>query len=374
MKKSISTAVVAVLLSSVPYSFGATPPAKAQNENTQKPAMAVDQAKVDEMVKGWPARPQLAVKQMVSQYGMPAEANQESIVWKNAGSFKRITVTKNETPHDFPKPHMDFMEHTIAYTIPAHKVGDVAAFDGSVTVDRTQGEMSARCDLESHNILALNTAREILLGKKDVAQARKSFVDTLNEHLQGKHPEMMSKLMFTASTESVAFADQPTIPGAPVRKEAKGDSEVMSVVLAANEGEIIAADVVAKKKVSEEVKGFAQMMHTEHGKNSIDTMALSQKIKIVPTDTQAVDQLKNKSATELAALVGLDGKDFEKAYMDAMVKQHNEVIAMIDGQLIKEAKNEELKKHLTATRGHVMKHLDAAKKIQEGFAAPLAKR
>jgi hypothetical protein len=49
---------------------------------------------------------------------------------------------------------------------------NLAVFDGSVLVDRTKGEMSARCEGEAANFLALNLADEIVHGKKDVATAR----------------------------------------------------------------------------------------------------------------------------------------------------------------------------------------------------------
>ena len=37
---------------------------------------------------------------------------------------------------------------------------ELAAFDGAVIVERTKGEMSARCDREAANVLALNLVSE----------------------------------------------------------------------------------------------------------------------------------------------------------------------------------------------------------------------
>jgi len=66
---------------------------------------------------------------------------------------------------------------------------------------------------------------------------------------------------------------------------------------------------------------------------------------------------------ELAALAPLDGEKFASAYIETMIKGHTEVLGMIDNQLLKNAANAELKKHLTETRGHVANHLEAAKKL-----------
>ncbi len=80
-----------------------------------------------------------------------------------------------------------------------------------------------------------------------------------------------------------------------------------------------------------------------------------------------MDKLRVKGAGELAAIVPLDGDAFEKAYIETMIKGHMEALDMIDSQLLKNAENAALKKHLTETRTHVAAHLDEAKKIQSGM-------
>jgi len=81
-------------------------------------------------------------------------------------------------------------------------------------------------------------------------------------------------------------------------------------------------------------------------------------------DTEKTNMLRKKGAGELAALVPLDGEQFASGYIDAMVKGHTEVLAMIDSDLLATAQNEALKKHLTATREHVAMHLEEGKKIK----------
>lgn len=131
-----------------------------------------------------------------------------------------------------------------------------------------------------------------------------------------------------------------------------------------NINEIVAAMEVSSKKVDPAILEFAKMMHTEHGKNVADTMALGQKMDITPLDTAKTDDLRKKGAAELADLLEKDEASFGAAYVDAMVKGHNEVLAMIDDEFIKNAKNESLKKHLATTREHVAMHLEHAKKLQ----------
>ncbi len=316
---------------------------------------------------GWPERPTLAVKEMMVKYGEPTEVSTESIVWHNAGPYKRIMVTKKEVPHDFPLPHMDFLEHTISYNVPIEKIDDLVAYDASMTINKTQGEMSARCDLEGHNILTLNLARDIINGKKTVEQARVAFGENVKADFGGKHPDYVEKLQFTPPTENVLFPDKPIVAGSPMRdmsgKEGT-EAEVLSFVVAVDLNEILAAAEAQKKKIGQQIMEYAKMLHKEHGANMAKTLQVGQSIKVTPSDTKAVDALKKKGAGELAMLVPLDGKDFETAYLDAMIKGHDEALAMIDNKLFPAAKNDALKKHLTDTRMHVAMHLEQAKKLK----------
>lgn len=316
---------------------------------------------------GWPERPTLAVREMTVKYGAPTEVSSESIVWHNVGPYKRVMVTKKEVPHDFPMPHMDFLEHTVSYNVPTDKVDDLVAYDASMTINKTAGEMSARCDLEGHNILTLNLARDIINGKKSVEEARKAFGQNVTDDVLGKHPAYVENLQFTPETKNVLFPDKPVIPGSP-RRDVSGtegtDAEVLSFVAAIDMNEILAAAEAQKKKVSQGVMDYAKMLHTEHGKNLDETLKLGMSINVTPSDTKAVDALKVKGAGELATLIPLEGNEFEAGYIEAMIKGHTEALAMIDDKLLKTAKNDGLKKHLTETRGHVAMHLEQAKKLK----------
>lgn len=330
-----------------------------------------DRSAIDKIIAEWPNRPKLGAEQMLVKYGLPQEATSEQLIWHNQGPYKRITVTKSEDNHDFPKPHMDYMEHTINYVVPADKADTLSTYDGSLTFDRTRGEMSARCDLEGHNILTLNLAHDIVTGKKSADEARKAFGDAVVADTQGKYPPYTTALQFEPKKTGTSFADVPVIPGSPKRpvdaakvQGDKDDGEVLGFVGAVDDNEIVAALVAGTKKLSPEVASYAKMMHTEHGKNLEETLKLGQQIKVTPMETAEVDKLRVKGAGELAALVPLDGEAFGKAYLEAMIKSHGEVLEMIDNQLLKNADNAALKKHLTETRTDVAKHLDEAKRVQ----------
>ena len=339
---------------------------------------ATDRASVDKIVAGWPERPRLGANGMLAKYGLPQEATSERLIWHKVGPFKRITVLKLETPHDFPLPHFDYLEHTIEYNVPQDKVGDLIAFDASSTINRTVGELSARCDLEGHNVLTLNLDHDIVTGKKSVEEARQAFGEIVVQDVMGKHPAYVEALQFEpARATSAAFSDKPVIPGSPVRasdtdadakmaanSSNKGDAVILATVIAINLNEVLAAAEAQNKKISQPTLAYAKMLHEEHGKNMVKTIKLGQEIGVTPLDTAAVDKLKVKGAGGLAALVLLDGGKFERAYLAAMVKGHTEALNLIDSQLVKSAKNDTLKEHLTETRTHITAHLEKAKQLQ----------
>ncbi|HEX2082852.1 MAG TPA: DUF4142 domain-containing protein, partial [Xanthomonadaceae bacterium] len=66
---------------------------------------------------------------------------------------------------------------------------------------------------------------------------------------------------------------------------------------------------------------------------------------------------------ELDALAARCDDEYEKAYMDAMVKGHEEALAAIDEKMIPRATRDDVRQHLTDTRKHVEMHLTRAKEI-----------
>ncbi|MGQ0560790.1 MAG: hypothetical protein ACT443_02830 [Gemmatimonadota bacterium] len=64
---------------------------------------------------------------------------------------------------------------------PWDKFDDLAAYDGSVIAERTKGVLSARCDKEGANFLALNLAHEIVTGRRTVEDARARYAEEIEE-------------------------------------------------------------------------------------------------------------------------------------------------------------------------------------------------
>lgn len=160
-------------------------------------------------VSSWPKASRMAVEEITAKYGNPDGVTADEIFWLKAGPWKKICISKMETKHSFPIEHTDMMTTTMMYKVPEDKMDDLGIFDGSVTFDRTQGTMSARCDMEANNFLALNLAHDIVTGKKTVEDARKAYGDIVKEKMNGGNPEYMQKLSFE-SQPNAADPDKNT--------------------------------------------------------------------------------------------------------------------------------------------------------------------
>lgn len=154
------------------------------------------------MMAGWPKASREAVDYLTRKYGAPAAVTADEAVWGKAGPWKRSVVYRVEVPHDFPGPHTDVMQQWLDYKVPTSMYDELAMFDGSVVVERTAGEMSARCDKEGANLLAVNLADAIVTGKMTVDAARTKYGEQIMLMKAGKSAPYTEKLMFSPAGDT----------------------------------------------------------------------------------------------------------------------------------------------------------------------------
>lgn len=150
---------------------------------------------------------------------MPNEATPSRLIWFDNGRWKR-TIVWDEVPHNFPKPHTDVLEQFVDYRVPVDKVSALARYDGSVVVERTKGEVSARCDMEEVNFLALNLMHEIASGGRTVDDARRVYAETATAFMSGKSSPYTDGLQFESRRDDTADLDEVTM-GPMLRQMAK---------------------------------------------------------------------------------------------------------------------------------------------------------
>jgi len=133
---------------------------------------------VDQIVSAWPDVPREVAQTVMGTYGPPQEATPSRLIWFNNRPWKRTILYRDVVQHDFPMPHPDLLEQFIDYQAPLEKFDELAQYDGSVIVERTKGEISARCDKEPMNFLAINLANDVATGARTVEEARQFYAET----------------------------------------------------------------------------------------------------------------------------------------------------------------------------------------------------
>lgn len=149
-----------------------------------------------ELIEAWPKESYEAAQLVIDQYGEPDEATQTLLIWHAAGPWKRLIASRSFYHHEFPAPHEDSVESFIDYRVPADRMTALAAFDGSVMVDRTAGEVSARCHDEQANFLALNLMNDVVTGAKTAEEARDYYAEEFLDYRRTMPTPYMEKLRF----------------------------------------------------------------------------------------------------------------------------------------------------------------------------------
>lgn len=181
-------------------------------------AVKADREQVDKILQDWPNPPKDVAEKTIEKYGLPNEATYSKLIWYNNGPWKRTEIQRDEFPHKFPTPHTDYISQYIDYKIPPERASEIAAFDGSVLFDRTRGEVAARCDMESMNILSLNLMHEIITNKLAVAEARKKYAEEAAAHMMNRPAPYVEAFQFEVPKGGTADYDEAMIGGSMLKQ------------------------------------------------------------------------------------------------------------------------------------------------------------
>lgn len=153
-------------------------------------------------------------------------------------------------------------------------------------------------------------------------------------------------------------------PIAFAQSDALNDAQIAAIVVAANSVDIDAGKLAEKQSTNKDVQAFARQMVTDHTAVNKQATDLVKKLNVTPQENATSKSLKEGGEANLAKLRKLQGKDFDKAYIDHEVTYHQTVLDAVDKTLIPNAKNAELKNTLVKARPVFVAHLEHAKQIQ----------
>lgn len=146
------------------------------------------------------------------------------------------------------------------------------------------------------------------------------------------------------------------------------DPEIASVAVDANKIDINYAKIAKERSKNADILKFAQTMSDDHAAVINQAVALVTKLKVTPQDNAVSKKLLADAEKTKKDLRSTSAKAFDKAYIDNEVAYHKAVIGAIEGLLIPQSQNAELKKLLQDVVPAFKAHLAHAEMVQKIFS------
>jgi putative membrane protein len=147
------------------------------------------------------------------------------------------------------------------------------------------------------------------------------------------------------------------------------NAEILGLLIAVDDNEVALAGKAVKKKISREASSYAKMLREEHSAARTETKKLADKLTLKAASSTKSEELRAKGAQELKALTALNGAEFEKAYIDAMVTGHADVLQLLDTEVIPSALDTTVKAHVVDMRAKIAAHMEHGKRLQGARAS-----
>lgn len=160
---------------------------------------------------------------------------------------------------------------------------------------------------------------------------------------------------------AAATREAPAEKAGKADKLTRSDRKALEQLAMIDMAEIEAGKLGAEKASNPEVKKFADHMAKQHtemleaGRKVADAKGVK-----FPAETD------RKHQAMLKKLEGASGADFDKKFMDAMVKGHEDALKLAQ-KTADDAKDPDVKAHAEKGAPHIKEHLAMAKQVNEGL-------
>jgi len=146
---------------------------------------------------------------------------------------------------------------------------------------------------------------------------------------------------------------------------ASSPAAILSQMNVANTTEIQLATLAAKKASSPKVKQIARKLATDHSKNREQLRGLAQKLNVTLTPAQGGSVSAADSAAMPPDLQGKSGRNFDRAFVQHEIADHQSNIQKLQTQAIPSAQDAAVKAYLRKTITEMQAHLSSLKQVQQ---------
>lgn len=138
------------------------------------------------------------------------------------------------------------------------------------------------------------------------------------------------------------------------------DQKFIEKAAEGNMAEVALGDIAQQKASSDQVRQFGQRMVQDHGQANEKLKPIAQ-----AKGVQWPEQLKDKHQELADKLSQLSGKEFDKKYMEEMVKDHEKDVEKYE-KMAEKVEDQDLKQYIESTLPILREHLELAKQIEAG--------
>lgn len=165
-----------------------------------------------------------------------------------------------------------------------------------------------------------------------------------------------SVLLSLASAGLITLAIGPLASAAETM--ASQDQQFVEKAAQGGKAEVELGKLAQEKAKNDDVKDFGEMMVEDHGdaNDELKDIAEDQGFSVPDTMGDEAKEIYDQ-------LSSLSGADFDRAYIDHMVKDHEKDVAAFEMET-EEGENDELKDFAEETLPTLRKHLERARELQ----------
>ncbi|MHA6249454.1 DUF4142 domain-containing protein [Pontibacter sp. CAU 1760] len=163
----------------------------------------------------------------------------------------------------------------------------------------------------------------------------------------------------SGAVEEAQTANEQRVEGTEMEDSMTNLSDFMTTAASGGMMEVELGNLAQQKAQRKEVKDFGQMMVTDHTKANSKLKELAQQKNIVLPDS-----MSQKHMEHVKNLREKSGAEFDKAYMDLMVSDHEEDVELFQ-DAAENLEDADVKSFAATTVATLQQHLERAKQINE---------
>lgn len=167
------------------------------------------------------------------------------------------------------------------------------------------------------------------------------------------------------TTVVIVYGAMLSMPAFAQKDIKLSDAQIASVAVTANQIDIDYAKIAKERSKNAEVLQFAKTMTDDHTAIINQAVALVTKLKVTPEDNVVSKQLLSDAEKTKKMLRAKSVKNFDLDYVANEVAYHKAVINTVEGVLIPQSQNGELKKLLQDVVPALKTHLAHAEMVQK---------